>query len=408
MMAPRGAHSWAFARRFRTRSFGWKSQPAIARIREAVAEIAKVARTDPALAAEGAVLFLEKVSPALEHVDSSSGAMGTAVNRAIETLAALIARAPADDVTRDRWLARLWQAYTDDEMPYIELLGDHWGALCATPARASQWADRLLPPLRTSWADRRPGGYFRGTPLCLSSLLAAGRYQELLDLIETAPHVWWGDRQWGVRALAALGRVDDAVTYARSSLHQNDGPEAMVQLCEEILLAAGRADEAYRAYAVAANQGTSRLATFRAIARKYPDRAKTEILRDLIDSTPGDEGKWFATAKDLGLRDLAIQLAHWSPCDPKTLNRAARDAVTSDPAFAHETALASLRWLSEGWGYEITGLDVLTAYDMATRAAQALGCGEATRARIRALVEGDQSTGAFVRQVLHRHVGLAR
>jgi hypothetical protein len=118
-------------------------------------------------------------------------------------------------------------------------------------------------------------GYFPGTPLCLSSLLAAGRYQELLDLLETAPHVWWGDRQWGVRALAALGRVDDAVTYARSSLHQNDGPGAMAKLCEKILLAAGRADEAYRAYAVEANQATSRLATFRAIARKYPDRAKT-------------------------------------------------------------------------------------------------------------------------------------
>ena len=212
MMAPRGAHSWAFARRFRTRSFGWKSQPAIARVREAVAEIAKVARTDPALAAEGAVLFLEKVSSALEHVDSSSGAMGTAVNRAIETLAALIARAPADDLTRDRWLERLWQAYTDDEMPYIELLGDHWGSLCATPACASRWADRLLPALRTSWADRRPGGYFRGTPLCLSSLLAAGRHQELLDLLETARHVSWVNRQWGMRALAALGRVDDAVT----------------------------------------------------------------------------------------------------------------------------------------------------------------------------------------------------
>jgi hypothetical protein len=41
------------------------------RVAEAVAEIRKVKRKDPALAAEGAVLFLEKVSPALEHVDSS-------------------------------------------------------------------------------------------------------------------------------------------------------------------------------------------------------------------------------------------------------------------------------------------------------------------------------------------------
>jgi hypothetical protein len=48
------------------------------------------------LAAEGAVLFLEKVSPALEHVHSSSGAIGNAINRAIEELVPVIATARAD------------------------------------------------------------------------------------------------------------------------------------------------------------------------------------------------------------------------------------------------------------------------------------------------------------------------
>ncbi len=68
---------WAFAGRFCAGAFGWKSQPAITRVREAVAEIPRVARGDPLLAAEGAMLFLEKVLPVLRHVDSSSGAMGT-------------------------------------------------------------------------------------------------------------------------------------------------------------------------------------------------------------------------------------------------------------------------------------------------------------------------------------------
>ncbi|MFQ5827875.1 MAG: hypothetical protein ACE5JD_01785 [Candidatus Methylomirabilia bacterium] len=406
MAGPR-THAWAFARRFRAGAFGWKSQPAVTRVKEAVAEIMRVARRDPVLAAEGAVLFLEKVSPALQHVDSSSGAIGTAVNHAVDVLAALIARAPADDAARDEWLERLWHAYVGDTIPYIERLGDHWGALCATPARASRWADRLLPTLRAAWADRRPGGYFPGTPLCLSSLLAAGRCQELLDVLETAPFVWWADRQWGVRALAALERIEEAITYARTSLGRNEGPGPMARLCEEILLAAGRADEAYRGYAIEANWGTSRLATFRAIARKYPHKDGATILRDLIEATPGDEGKWFATAKDLELLDLAVQLAHRSPCDPKTLNRAARDRATTDPAFVHEVALASLRWLAEGWGYEITGLDVQAAYEAATSAARALGCEEATRARILALVKGDRSPGALVSHVLRSRLGLA-
>ena len=102
---------WEFTRRFRRGAFGWKSPPAIQGVRQAVSEIKTVARHDPVLAAEGAVLFLERVSPALEHVDSSSGAIGTAVNHAIEALVAIIASAPADATTRAGWLERLWEAH---------------------------------------------------------------------------------------------------------------------------------------------------------------------------------------------------------------------------------------------------------------------------------------------------------
>ena len=74
-MNPGTTYRWAFRTRFRRHAFGWRSQPAMTRIKEAVSEIKKVARKDAVLAAEGAVLFLEKLSPALEHVDSSSGAI---------------------------------------------------------------------------------------------------------------------------------------------------------------------------------------------------------------------------------------------------------------------------------------------------------------------------------------------
>ncbi len=82
-MARTPAHKWTFRTRFRRRAFGWRSQTAIKRIKEAVSEIKKTARKDPLLGAEGAVLFLEKVSPAIEQVDSSSGAIGTAASNAV-------------------------------------------------------------------------------------------------------------------------------------------------------------------------------------------------------------------------------------------------------------------------------------------------------------------------------------
>ena len=90
-------HRWEFKARFRRHAFGWRSQPAVGRAsKQAVREIKGVTRRDPLLGAEGAVTFLERVSPALEQVDSSSGAIGTAVHHAIEELVPVIAGAPVD------------------------------------------------------------------------------------------------------------------------------------------------------------------------------------------------------------------------------------------------------------------------------------------------------------------------
>ena len=122
-------HIWEFRARFRRNAFGWRSQPAITRIKQAVSEIRKVAKIDPTLGAEGAVLFLERLSPAIERVDSSSGAIGTAVYRAIEELVTVIAHADVEAGVRHAWLDRLWQAIQDDQIPYIETLGDYWLSL---------------------------------------------------------------------------------------------------------------------------------------------------------------------------------------------------------------------------------------------------------------------------------------
>ena len=105
-----GSYKSAFAPRFRSNGVGRKSDLPIKRIKEALTEIRQVARKDPVLAAEGAILFLEKLSPSLMQVDSSSGAIGSAVNRSIETLVSIIAKADVDKTIRKRWLDRLWQA----------------------------------------------------------------------------------------------------------------------------------------------------------------------------------------------------------------------------------------------------------------------------------------------------------
>lgn len=368
------AHKWQFGPRFRRRAFGWRSDTPIQRIKEALTEIRQHARKEPVLAAEGAIILLEKLSPALEQVDSSSGALGSAVNRAIDTLVPMIAQADVEPKQRQRWLERLWQALQDDEIPYIELLGEHWGELCVTPELASRWADEFLPLVECAWAPDASGhGFFEGTSACLSALLAAGRHEELLTLIDKARFKWWHDRRWGVKALVAMGKKAEAIRYAEESRGLNDPGWQIAQACEAILLSSSFADESYRRYALAANQGTTNLATFRAIAKKYPSVPPEQILRDLIASTPGAEGKWFAAAKDAGLFDLAIELAARSPTDPRTLTRASRDYAEKQPDFALAAGLAALHWVSRGHGYEITGGDVLDAYAAVTKAAVGAG-----------------------------------
>ena len=225
-MAKAEAHNWEFKRRFRRNAFGWKSQPAITRIKQAVAEIKKVAKKDLLLAAEGAIAFLERVSPALEQVDSSSGSIGTAVHNAIAELAPIIASAPADAKTRNAWLERLWEAYQEDDIPYIERLGDHWGQLCASKEIASAWADQLEGIVRMAWSpDPNLRGYFKGTSNCLSALIAAERYDEVLTLLELAPHKMWHDHQYGVKALSAQGKNAEAIRYAEEGRGLNDSPD---------------------------------------------------------------------------------------------------------------------------------------------------------------------------------------
>jgi hypothetical protein len=397
-------HAWAFRARFRRDAFGWRSQPAITRVREAVAEIKKVAKKEPLVAAEGAVLFLERVSPALTHVDSSSGAMGSAVAHALAELSSLIAAAPADRATREAWLERLYVAHQDDEIPYIESLADRWGQLCVTKELASRWADRLHGITSHALStDPKMRGHFHGTPMCLTALYRAERFEELLALLEHEK--FWSYKRWSVKALAALGKKSEALALAESSRGPWTNEADVARLCEEILLSSGLVDEAFERYAADANQAGTYLATYRAVAKRYPTKSAADVLKLLVASTPADEGKWFAAAKDAGLYPEAIKLARRTPTDPRTLARAARDYVDKQPAFALEAGLLALEWLAQGYGYEVTGADVWAAYVPAKSVADRAGATAALRSRVRQMVaryhEGKNLVGDVLRRELH-------
>jgi len=369
----RATHAWAFVRRFRRGSFGWRSTTAVAALREAKAEIVRTAREDATLGAEGAVALLSRLSPAFEKVDSSSGALGAAVNDVIAALTPLVGTPALAPEERQRLLERLWNSVNEDDLGYLDALERRWGACCGPAEYAAAWADERLEPVGEYLAAER-SGYRKGTVATLSALYTAGRYADILALLDRARIVRWPYREWGFEALLALGRSADALRYANESRGTNDGP-AVDAACERVLLASGLAEEAYRCYAMAAvPYRTTNLAVFRLMCEKYAGIDRRRILEDLAAREAGREGRWFAAAVSAGFLDTALALAERSPADPHTLLRAARKHVVKHPRFALETAFLTLHSIAAGWGFDVSALDAIEAVAVAREAAAALDC----------------------------------
>jgi len=216
-----------------------------------------------------------------------------------------------------------------------------------------------------------------------------------------------GDRvDVGGRALAAKSQKEEAIRYAESLRSPWASDHDIDSVCEEILLSSGLIDDAYARYGIRANRGGTYLATFRGVSKKYPHKAAREVLADLVKTTPGDEGKWFAAAKDAGLYEEALLLAGRTPCDPKTLSTAARDHAVTEPAFAVGAGMLALQWLVMGYGYEITSVDVWDAYRATLSAADRLGSSAEVKGRVRNMVAAENARDRFAAKVLAGELGL--
>jgi hypothetical protein len=170
-----------------------------------------------------------------------------------------------------------------------------------------------------------------------------------------------------------------------------DSP-AIDAFCERVLLEAGHREEAYMRYGLTASVGTTNLATFRNVRKKYPERDPEQILLDLIAAT-GNPGKWFAAAKDAGFLDLALQCARDTTAEPATLIRAARDFADREPEFAAKVSLRAIEHLLAGRGYEPTPLDMHLACQHLTQAAANCGQSDWAMGEVERLIAEGASPG---------------
>jgi hypothetical protein len=165
---------WRFKRKFRTNAYGWRaSSLAIGRLKEAAAEIRSVAKSDPVAAGDGVVSLMERIWPAFQGIDTSSGALGAAVLRAVNELIPILTVASADHATRGKWLERLFEAVQSDGVEYLAPLEDRWGEIAQYPDLIDEYADRMIGMVRRAWADHQTFQHVIGTSVCLSCLLRA-------------------------------------------------------------------------------------------------------------------------------------------------------------------------------------------------------------------------------------------
>ena len=314
---------WKFKARFRAKAYGWRgSALAISRLKEAVSEIKAVAKSDPVAAGDGIVSLMERIWPAFESIDTSSGALGSAIARTLDELIPILAAAPADHGTRAKWLERLFEAVQNDGVEYLAPVEDRWGEIARYPDLINDYADRLIASVRHAWADHQSFRHVTGTAICLSCLLEAGRYAELQELLATRRMKFWPWHRFGAEALVRQGLWEAAIAFAEAA--RDDATSqydhlSINRFCENILIQHGLSDQAYRHYGLLAARGTTNLAVYRSLVRTYPDRDRRQVLLDLIEDSaatratglPLQRMRGVSTSRSNVLRCPASIHRHW-------------------------------------------------------------------------------------------------
>jgi hypothetical protein len=169
---------WEFKSKFRANAYGWSgSRLAIERLKAAAAEIRSVAKSDPVLAGDGVVSLAERIWPALQGIDTSSGALGSAVFRTLDELISILIAAPADLATRRKWLTRLFEAVQNDGVEYLAPLEERWGEIAQYPALMDEYANLMIGMVRRAWADHKTFSHITGTSIGSVANRGRGRGQ---------------------------------------------------------------------------------------------------------------------------------------------------------------------------------------------------------------------------------------
>ena len=97
----------------------------------------------------------------------------------------------------------------------------------------------------------------------------------------------------------------------------------------------------------------------------------------------------------------AITLVSKHPADPKTLTRAAKEYANEKPDFSINAGMASLQWIIARFGYDITSMDVLMAYDAIIAASNHASIDQTVlKEKVRQLINNTKPNSTQVESIL--------
>jgi len=89
---------------------------------------------------------------------------------------------------------------------YLAPIADRFGQIAAYPSLMNLHADRDLDMTEAAWSDHALVIHVPTATLTLSCLLEAGRYDELLALLDQKKTRLWLDEKFGAEALLRQSR----------------------------------------------------------------------------------------------------------------------------------------------------------------------------------------------------------
>jgi hypothetical protein len=143
------------------------------------------------------------------------------------------------------------------------------------------------------------------------------------------------------------------------------------------------------------------LATLSALRKRYPDISPERILNDLIDADPGNERRYFAAARKIGMVSLALEIAEKHNVEPKTLTTACKDYLEKDVELSLRFGCMALQRYADGYGYEPELPDVLRCYEFVCMAAERAGKRDEINRKLQQMAMNDKSKRKMVASVVH-------